>query len=143
MFGSTSKGGPFGRTAADLKQHQQPETPIKEPSNQETLLRMLLDMYWKGVSREIKHIIISLRGMEDLGLGYSQIEKERQSNPKIQGFDAFIDQICERPSQRANTGISSAGKYCMLTGSILTMNRSWLGSRRSPGPSESAVAQTR
>jgi hypothetical protein len=140
MFGSASKDGPFGRTAADFKRHQQPDTTIKEPSNQETLLRMLLDMYWKGVSREIKHIIISLRGMEDLGLGYSQIEKERQSNSKIQGFDAFIDQICERPSLRANTGRSIASNNYMLTGSILTLNRSRLGSRRSPRPSESAVA---
>jgi hypothetical protein len=73
-----------------------PPVPIHGPSNPETLLAMLLEMYWGGVYMEIKYILLSL--IEARRLGFSEIEKERKVDGEVAGYGAFIDQICEEPN---------------------------------------------
>jgi hypothetical protein len=41
--------------------------------------------------------MLSLVELQKVGL--SEIEKDRQEQGKVVGFDAFIDQICEQPSR--------------------------------------------
>lgn len=100
---------------SDDKRHKKKEsqwTPIQRPSNAETLLDMLLDMYWDGVYREVKHILLSLVELQKVPL--SPIEQDRQEQGAVVGYEAFIDQICEEPSSSHDVyqdGMSSRHVY--------------------------------
>jgi hypothetical protein len=69
------------------------DEPIDHESTKEQLVLMMLDMYWIGVHREIRHILASLVELQSMGL--SEVEKACQLDNEITGFDAFIDQISE------------------------------------------------
>lgn len=53
---------------------------------------MLLELYWSGVYREVKHILLSLTELRDIEL--CEIERERAADAQVEGFDAFLAQVC-------------------------------------------------
>ena len=71
--------------------------PVDGPSNRETLMTMLLDLYWNGVYREVKHILLSLISLQNHAP--SQVEEERERNGDVVGYHAFIEQICAQPEE--------------------------------------------
>lgn len=74
--------------------------PIDGPSDRETLLRLLLEKYWTGVYREVKHILLSLVELQDVAL--SAEEKEREQADDTIRYGTFIEQICEMPGEDRN-----------------------------------------
>ena len=93
----------FTASIDNQAENEAPNAPWKSlpdgiPNTKETLLPMLLDMYWDGVFREVKHIIISLFELRDDGIN---VEPEAASDDYIYGFDAYIDQICESAKEWA------------------------------------------
>ena len=70
-----------------------PWEPLTQDSSKETLLQMLLDMYWSGVYREVNHILISLSELRDTT---SAVEQEYRSDDPLRGLDTFTNQVSEQ-----------------------------------------------
>ena len=96
MFDRVKQSNPFsarGKVGTEPKAGE-PKllwAPINEPSTKDALLSRLLDLYWAGVRREIKHILLSLIELQELG--QSQFEREDEGRDIVSGFETFIDQI--------------------------------------------------
>ena len=69
-----------------------PWEPLTQDSSKETLLRMLLDVYWSGVHREVKHILTSLSEMRST---ISAVEQEYRSDDPLLGLETFTNQVSE------------------------------------------------
>ncbi|KIY00182.1 uncharacterized protein Z520_03867 [Fonsecaea multimorphosa CBS 102226] len=65
----------------------------EQPATKERLLELLLDKYWQGVARELKHILLALAEIRDVGLVKTEVVNA--SAREILGYNTFIDQICE------------------------------------------------
>ncbi|KAL1844463.1 hypothetical protein VTK73DRAFT_2469 [Phialemonium thermophilum] len=84
-------------------------TPLDGPSTRERLLAMMLDMYWVGVRREIKHILLSLGEMRDVEPTEVERQRQREEDEEDKAilagekggaaprYGTFIDQVCEMP----------------------------------------------
>ena len=64
-----------------------------QTATKERLMELLLDKYWQGVARELKHILLSLAEIRDVGLVKTEVVNA--SHGEILGYNTFIDQICE------------------------------------------------
>ena len=73
---------------------------IPGPSDEEHLITVLLDMYWDGVHRELKHILLTLVMLQDVDL--SDMEMECRNDTKTVDYATFIDQICAMPRYYAD-----------------------------------------
>jgi hypothetical protein len=80
----------------------QPWTPIA--ATKENLLENMLSMYWKGVTREVKYIILTLKDWQKPSLASVVLEEEKDYF--VHGFDTFIDQV-------SKTSREFAAKYGM------------------------------
>jgi hypothetical protein len=67
---------------------------------QENLRRELLDMYWKGVKRELVHILLTLRRYQQNE--YAEIVLVDEKDDFIHGFDTFLDQVSHSSRKFAN-----------------------------------------
>jgi len=104
MFDRVKQSNPFsarGKIGAEPKAGDTKLlwAPINEPSTKDALLSRLLGLYWAGVRREIKHILLSLIELQELG--QSQFERENEGRDIVCGFETFIDQISLSSRQHA------------------------------------------
>lgn len=78
-----------------------PLHPIDGASDEQTLLSMFLDLYWDGVYREVKHILLSLRALRDTPS--TGAEESMGSGDAVLGYDAFLDHVCKEPKHVERT----------------------------------------
>ena len=72
----------------------------KEVANASTaLLPKLQEMYWSGVERELRDIILTLKAWEHRY--FDSIVLDDEKDAKIYGFDTFIDQVNETSRELA------------------------------------------
>jgi hypothetical protein len=76
---------------------RRPWTPIA--ATKENLLEQMLSMYWKGVTREVKYIILTLKDWQKQSLASVVLGEEKDYF--VHGFDTFIDQVSETSRQFA------------------------------------------
>ena len=71
--------------------------PDNRPSTKAELLNLITELYWEGVAAEVKHIIITLSELHGEG---GDVEQDWLSNPRIEGYESFVDQICTKDEIR-------------------------------------------
>lgn len=95
LFSSSAQAGAAPATL-------EPKLPWEEddqPATKERFLSLLLELYWNGVHREIRHILLSLVELQENG--QSNIERDEGNDGDICGYDTFMDQICVSSRQLA------------------------------------------
>ncbi|OAP58040.1 hypothetical protein AYL99_07130 [Fonsecaea erecta] len=79
----------------------------EQPATKERLLELLLEKYWQGVAREIKHILLSLAEIRDVGLVKTEVINAGAGD--ITGYNTFIDQICESNLVKTHAKVGQSG----------------------------------
>ena len=73
-----------------------PKQPWEEiDSSPESLVEQMLELYWIGVQVELNNIILTLNAWLEGPLSTVSIPGETEDS--IDGYDTFIDQVCEAP----------------------------------------------
>jgi hypothetical protein len=68
------------------------------PDPQHALFQELQEMYWNGIKRELKQIILTIRTWQSSEFANINLPDE---NGAMTGFDTFIDQVSESSRQFA------------------------------------------